>query len=130
MRGNLVDAFLAYEGISPNGCCLGCKSRLPGQVLVQSHDGDPVNGRLLQDIDHGKGPESENGARPYSHWTPGEGLNPSSRWLLPSASALRDLAEGYSTTFTRSLFSRLNNSFSQVGSRRSYIPDHHSKKRF
>jgi hypothetical protein len=25
---------------------------------------------------------------------PREGLNPSSRWLLPSASALRDLTEG------------------------------------
>src|ERR1700733_7365683 len=30
----------------------------------------------------------------YSHRTPREGLNPSSRWLLPSASALRDLTEG------------------------------------
>lgn len=47
-----------------NGCCLGCNSRFPGQVLVQSHDGDPVNSRLLQDRDHGKGPESENGAWP------------------------------------------------------------------
>jgi hypothetical protein len=35
----------------------------------------------------------------YAHRTPPEGLNPSSRWLLPSASALRDLAEGQVTRY-------------------------------